>query len=417
LLKSANEEAIAHLGKGLEVVRALPEDPGRERYELNVLMIIAPALVAVRGYAAPEVEPAYRRALELSQRLGDAEKQFSVLLGLSMFHLLKADVLLAINLAEQAADLARTHPEPGFDLAAGRQLGLVLCMHGELAEAIACFNQVTASYDAAVHGAFAFRRGGSDFGVAALATSGFSLVMHGYPDQARDRCAEGLALARKLNHPISEAYAHWVSAFVHRERREPEVALEHAAATMAIAEDQGFPQYIAWITSLRGGIFLDQGRVADAIAEIRKGIEFNHAIGARLFDPCWAAILAAAYGRNNQIDQGLVTIAEAIDHIARTEDRYGEAETHRIKGQLLLAGDSGDATAAEACFRQAIETARGQGARTLELRAATDLARLLQREGKSVEARDLLAPVHGWFTEGFDTADLKEAKTLLDEMN
>lgn len=376
LLRSANEEAIAHLNMGLEIIGGMTDGAEWERQELDMLLISAPALVAVRGYAAPEVAPAYRRALELCRKLGDVDKEISVLLGQSMFHFLQADILLARQLADQAVDLAKTSMEQGFALVAQRQLGLVSCFQGELDFSVACFDKVATSYDIDIHGELAFRRGGADFGVAALATNGFVLVPLGYSDQARNKCA----------------------------------------AAMAIAEEKGFPQYIAWITAIRGGVHLDRGAFPDAIAETKKALALDQAIGSRLFVPNWAINLADAYGRSGEVVKGLGVIADALDHVTRTEERYSEAELYRIRGELRLLGDTADYTTAEASFQKAIEIARAQKAKTWELRAATSLARLWQEQGKADAARDLLRPVYDWFTKGFDTADLKGAKALLDEL-
>ena len=226
----ANEEAIARLTRGLEIVGAMPDGPEREQRELNLLMTMGPALIAIKGYAAPEVEPAYRRALALCVALGDEEKQFSVLLGLSVFHYARADLLVSRSLAEQLVELAKTHQEPGCDLAAGRALGYAHAMLGDFEAARSCMERVSTSYDYAVHGAFAFRRGGSDFGVGALSMGSWIHFALGYPDRAKDRCAQALALARKLGHPISEAFAHWCAGNAYQLRGEPEAALKHAEA-------------------------------------------------------------------------------------------------------------------------------------------------------------------------------------------
>jgi class 3 adenylate cyclase/predicted ATPase len=410
----ANQEAIAHLTKGLEIVGALPEDSKRDRLELNLLMTKGPALIAIKGYAAPDVEPAYRRAMELCEALGEVEMQFSVLLGLSVIHVVASNHLMARGLAEEAAELARTHPVPGFDLAAQRSLGLALAFLGDFEASRSCLERVSNSYDYTVHGTFAFQRGGSDFGVGALSYSFWVHFPLGLPDQARQRCAEGIALARKLKHPISEALASWCSGMNHLMRGEPEAALEEVAAMARIAEERGFAQYLAWATTLRGEVLLRQGAINEAIVEIRKGIDANNAIGAKLLFPMWCASLADAYRQNGQAEEGITVIAEAFDHVVKKEERYAEAELYRVKGELLLVGVAANAPEAEACFHKAIDIARAQKAKGWELRAATSLARLWSGRGKQAEAHELLSPIYGWFTEGFDTADLVAARELLD---
>lgn len=416
LRRSANEEAVAHLGKGLQIIQAASDGVMRDREELSLLTMIAPALVAVRGYAAPQVDPAYRRALDLCRTLGDVKTEYAVLCGQSMFHFLRADLAIARDLAEKGVDLAQTFRRQGGDLAAQRQLGLAVCFLGDFEGALACFDYVSSAYDVGVHGALAFRQSGSDIGVGAIATKGFALVPLGRLDEAVEQCEEALALAERLDHPVSVAYAHWASGFVRRQRREPKAALEHAAAVMAIAEDQGFPQYIAWITGLRGGLHLDRGAFPEAIAELRKGIAANHAIGSKLFTPDNYIDLGDALGRNGEVDEGLAVIAGTIDHIARTGETKSNAEVYRVKGQLLLMRGDASADEAETNFRKAIEIARSQKARLLELRAATSLGRLWRDQGRQDHARTLLQPVYDWFAEGLDTADLKAAEALLDEL-
>jgi len=228
--------------------------------------------------------------------------------------------------------------------------------------------------------------------------------------------AQGLALARKLSHPISEAFAHWCAGTVHLMHREPEPALKHAEAVAEIAHEKGFPQYIAWATLLRGAALFEQEGGAEAIAEIRKGIDASLAIGSNLTVPYWLTLLADAYGQNGQAEEALVAITEAFDLVTQTEERFSEAELHRVKGQLLLEGDAKNEVEAESCFHRAIEIARSQNAKSWELRAATRLARLWCSQRKLDAARDLLTPVYDWFTEGFETADLIEARKLLDEL-
>ncbi len=416
LFRSANEEAIAHLGKGLEIISGMPESPELDQRELNMLLMSVAALVAVRGYAAPEVEVAHRRALELCRKLGDIDKEFSVMLGQILYHFLQSEMLLAREVAEQAVSLAGNCQNTGFDLAAQRPLGLVACFQGELEYSVTCFDKVVAGYDIDIHGVSAFHRSGSDFGVAALATSGFALLPLGYADQAMHRTEEGMALSYKLDHPVSVVYATWVASLVLRERGESEAALEQIAACSAIAEDKGFPQYIAWVTSMRGGVLLDQGNVVEAIEESRRGIDLNLAIGTRLFSPYWYSILAEALGRNGQLDEGMTLLEEAFDHVGCTGEHWGESALYRVKGKLLLAGDNVDQVQAAACFAKAMEIAQLQKARTWELRAAADLARLWQEQGEKEKALKLLSPVYGWFTEGFETADLKNAKALMHEL-
>ena len=186
---------------------------------------------------------------------------------------------------------------------------------------------------------------------------------------------------------------------------------------MGIAKEGGVALLVAWASVLRGWALFQQGGGATAIAEMRKGIEDSRATGASLLDPYWLALLASVHGQLGEAEDGLAATAEALAEVAETGERFWQAELHRLKGQLLLESDAANKPEAEVCFCRAIEIARSQKAKSWELRAATSLSRLWQQQRKATEARDLLAPVYAWFTEGSDTPDLKDAKALLDELS
>ena len=414
LQRSANLEAIAHLAKGLEVLGALPDGPERARRELDLLTAIGPALIATKGYAAPEVERAYRRALELCQELGDTSRQFSALHGLWYFHYIRAELDAARSLAEQLVDMAKDRQDSSLDLGAHRSLGYTLSYRGEFEASRSCLERVITAYDPAVHGGYAFRHGGADPGAGSLSQGAWTLWALGYPDRALREVGDGLALARKLAHPFSEVWALTSLAAVHQLRGEPQATQQHAEAASAIAKEKGFALYVGWTGAMRGWALGEQEPSAEAIAEIRQGLDASRATGADLLTPYWLALLAIVHGRLGQTQEGLVATAEALTEVARTGERFWEAELQRLTGQLLLQADPANQPEAEACFHRAIEIARSQKARSWELRAATSLARLWRDQGKPEAARELLAPIYDWFTEGFETADLKDAKALLD---
>jgi class 3 adenylate cyclase/predicted ATPase len=416
LQRSANLEATAHLTNGLEVLRALSEGPERARRELDLLTTMGPALHAIKGTGAPEAEHAYRRALELCQQLGDTPRQFSALHGLWYLHHYRAEHHAARSLAEQLVEVAEGRQDSGLDLAAHRSLGYSLQFLGELETGRARLERAITSYDPAVHGDYALRHGGTDPGVGSLSIGAWGVWALGHPDQALRQNAKGLALARKLEHALSEVWALTSAAAIHQLRGEREATLEQAEAAADLAHEKGLALYVGWTGVLCGWALGGQDTSAAAIVDMRQGLDAARATGAGLFAPYWLALLAGAYGRLGQSEEGLIATAEALTEVARTGERFWEAELYRLKGQLLLERDAANAPEAEACFHRAIEIARSQKARSWELRAATSLARLWRDQGKPEDARALLTPIYDWFTEGFGTADLKDAKALLDQL-
>lgn len=265
------------------------------------------------------------------------------------------------------------------------------------------------------HGNYASRYGGADPGSGSLSNRAWGLGVLGLPDQAVGLYQQGLARAQELDHPFSEAYASITAAVVHQFRREPREALSHAEAAATIATDRGFNLFIEWARILRGWALVEQGGGTEALALVCEGIEASRSTGANLLAPYWLSLLACAHGRLGQPAAGLAVTDEALGEVARSGERLWEAELHRLKGELLLASDAANKSEAEACFLSAIEIAQAQEARTWELRAATSLARLWQQQDKRGEAHDLLESVFAWFTEGLDTADLRDARALLGE--
>ena len=256
-----------------------------------------------------------------------------------------------------------------------------------------------------------------------LAFVAMDLWLLGYPDQALARSQAALALAQTLSHPPASASAMIFAAELHLHRREAQPMRELAQATLALATEHGFPFWLAWGTILSGWALAEQGRVVEGIERMQQGLGAYRATGAEFWRSHFLALLAEAYARAGQAEAGLKTLAEALTMADRTEERVYEAELYRLKGQLTLlqpnreAEEAGRCDEAEACFLQAIAIARRQNARSLELRAVMALSRLWQQQGKPADARQMLAETYGWFTEGFDTADLQEAKALLAEFD
>jgi predicted ATPase len=422
--RSAHLEAVAHLTRGLELLATLPDTPQRAQQELYLQTTLGPALMATKGYSSPEMLQAYARARELCQQMGETPQLFQVLRGLWYFYLHRVELRTARELGEQLLTLAQQVGDPALLLEAHYALGNTLNYLGEFAAAQTCFAQVIALYDPQQHRSHAFHYG-QDPGVICRAYAGVTLWWLGYPDQALQRSHEARTLAQELAHPFSMAFAEYFAALLHQFRREWHLTHERAEAAIALGTEHGFVLWGALGTFMRGWalaaryheLAVGQGQGAEGLAQMQHGLAALRAIPAEVFRPYGLALLAEAHVKVGQRETGPTLLAEALALTNDKEERRWEAELYRLKGEGLLARTTGHDTEAETCFRQALDIARHQEAKSLELRAAVSLSRLWQHQGKHVEARELLAPVYGWFTEGFDTVDLQEAKTLLEALS
>jgi len=413
--RSANIEAIHHLTRGLEVLKTLPDASQRTQQELALQTTLGPALMATKGAGAPEVERTYARARELCQQEEDTPQLFPVLYGMWLFYLVRAQLQTAQELGEQLLSLAQRTQEVVLLLEAHRALGTSLFYAGELAPARLHLEHALALYDPQEHRTLAFRSG-QDPGVVCRGFAAWALGMLGYADQALQRCQDLLALPQEWSHAFSLAYALDFAARIHQLRQEEQLTQERAQALMTLAREEGFTQRLATGTILWGWALTAQGQKEAGVSRIRQGLTAFRATGAELARPYYLALLGEAYGELGQVGEGLKVLAEALATIHNTGERFCEAEVHRLRGKLLLACSAKHALEAESCFQQALDVARRQYAKAWELRAAMSLSRLWQQQGKHTAARNVLAPIYSWFTEGFDTADLHAAKTLLDQL-
>jgi TOMM system kinase/cyclase fusion protein len=409
---SANLEAMAHLTKGLELLAPLPDTPELTQQELLIQTTLGSALIAVKGFAAPEVLQAYARARELCQHVGETPQLFHVLRGLWYFYLIGVELRTARELGEQLLTLAQHIGDTALLLEAHYALGNTVNYLAEFAAARVHFEQSIALYDPQQHRSHAFRYA-QDPGVVCRAYAAVTLWWLGYPDQALQRSHEALTLARELAHPFSLAFALFFAALLHQCRREWELTQERAEAAMAIAAEQEFAVWVGLGTILRGWALAAQSQ-EEGMAQMRRGLDAYKATGAASGLPYYQALLAVTYAQVGQREEGLTLLTEALAMANDREERRWDAELYRLKGELLLAHSAHHAEA-ETCFRQALDIARHQQAKSWELRAAMSLSRLWQRQGKTAPARQLLTEVYSWFTEGFDTADLKEAQALLEQ--
>jgi predicted ATPase len=413
---SANQEAIAHFTRALELLETLPDTPERTQQELELQLGLPVPLLATRGYAAPEVGRAYARARELCEQIGETPELFPTWWLLSLFYAARAEYQTAMELGEQMLRLAEHTGDPVLIALAHLSLGgFVLLFVGEFASARAHLEHVIAFYDPEQHHSLAFVYG-QDPGVYSLAYLSYALWFLGYPDQALKRIQEAIALARKLDHTFSLAFALSYGATTHCDLlREFQAAQEYAESVAELSGKEEFAICQAAGTIVLGKVQVEAGQVEEGIAQILRGFGWYEATGARIYGPSVLSQLAAAYGKAGRAQDGLSVMSEALVLTGKTGERQYEAESHRIKGELLRMQD--DETEAEVCFQKAIEVAQRQEAKSWELRAAMSLSRLWQKQGKREEARELLSEIYGWFTEGFDTADLKEAKALLEELS
>jgi predicted ATPase len=406
---SANEEAITHLMKGLQLVEDLPEGAARNDQELQLLTSLGVAQIATLGYAAPEVEETYYQARAICDRLGDEPSLFPVLYGLRTFYLVRAQHHSARDLAEQMLAIAQRVESPDLFLEAHQALGTTYFYLGELEAAKQQLELALEVYDLQQHQVHAVQYG-QDPAVASLSYLALTLWWMGYPDEAVTRSEEALRLAELVAHPFSMALAQNFAAMLYWMRREESNALEHAQAAISIANKHTFPFWHAMGTILRGAILALSGE-EEGFDLMQGGLGEWEAMGAELGRLNFQLLLALALERKGERSESLRVIEEALETVERTGDRLIEAELLRVKGTLTLGISSVED--AEADFRRALKIAQGQSARSLELRAGTSLFRLLHEHGRRREAADLLSRIYRHFTEGFETPDLKEAQALL----
>jgi predicted ATPase len=383
---------------------------------LTLYIALGAALQVTKGYTAPEVEHDYLRARELCQQVGATSQLVPILFGLWRFYLLRPQLHTAGEFADTMLRLAQGADDPALTVLAHYALGTVRFCLGAWPAARLHLEEARARYTPEQRATPAFRMG-VDPGVACRGFAALTLWVLGFPAQALTRVQEALALAHRLSHPYSLAWARCWAAIVAQLRRDVLAAHEHAAIAVALTTEQGFPFYAALGTIVHGWALAQQGQGEEGMAKIRQGTAAWRETGATWFVPYFCTMLAEVADHLGHSEDGLQALAEAHTLVEQHEERWWEAEVSRLRGVLLLRQPGTPQAEAEACFQQALTVARRhQEAKSLELRAATSLARLWQQQGKRQEAHDLLAPIYGWFTEGFDTADLQEAKALLEEL-
>jgi predicted ATPase len=409
---SAHVEAISHLRTGLTLLATLHETLERHQQEVDMYIALGASLIATKGYAAREVGETYTRARQLCEHLDDPHQLFSILRGLWNYYRVRAELEMAHTLGEQLLSLAQQVSDASMLVLAHRALGTTLFFMGALASAPTHFAQGMALYDPYQHRSSVFQYG-EDSGVICHLFAARMLWYLGYPDQGFARSQEAVTLAQQRAHPFTLGFALGGAAIDHQLRREMPAAQEYAESAISLATEQGFPHWRALGFVLRGSTLVPQGQAKEGIEQITEGLRTYRATGAEINQSYFLALLAEAHGTMGQLEEGLTVLTEALALVDKTGERWYESEIYRLKGELLLQQNSDTQAEAETCFHHALDIARNQQAKSFELRIAMSLSRLWQQQSKRQEAHDLLASVYDWFTEGFDTADLKDAKALL----
>jgi adenylate cyclase len=414
-LLSDYEEAIAQLKKGLAQAERLPESPGRAEQELTLLLAYLDVLHIARPFSDPEAARVYARMQDLHEHMDGMPFPLlnSVLWQLRSYHLFQADYEHALEMARQILAAAPRAKDPLFIATAHTALGWALTPMGEFAAAREHFQQLIDFADRVPRGSLSFI---DQLNVqTALTYDSWVLWCLGYPDQALSRSREALALAEELGYPVGLAYALSVGGAVLRLLRgEPRAAGERVEAYLHLRSEKG-PAFDRALGELyRGRLQVEARQTGEGLQRMLEALEASRATGTRHGWSQRLACLVAACLKAGQVEQGLRAAAEALAFVEETGERWFEAELHRLQGELRRL--RGDEAGAEASMRQAVDVARHQQAKSWELRATTSLSRLMEKQGKREEARQQLAEIYAWFTEGFDTPDLQDAKALLDSL-
>jgi class 3 adenylate cyclase/predicted ATPase len=412
--RSAMAEAAAQFQRALDQLALLPDTPERQRQELELRSALSAALIAVKGFAAPDTGQAFARARELWEQLGSPSGFLQVPYWQTVHHVFRGEVDLALRLDEDLLRLSRRHNDSGGLVLGHLSSGRTLLFAGRFAASRSHLEKALALYDPISHRSIV-QQLGSHPHVNSQAMLGNVLFCLGFSDQALAQGNAAIAEARRLAHPLSLAATLGTVAIALSLVGDDAALDEYVDDLIAVTTEQGFPFWRAHGMIFRGWVKVKNGEVAEGTSLLHRGLTVSRATGSEAFTPHYLALLAEASEIAGQIEESLTLLDDALHIVERTGERWFAAEPNRHKGQLLLR--QGHSEAAEELYRKALSIAQEQEAKLWELRAAASLARLRRDQGRHTEARDLLAPVYGWFTEGFDTPDLKEAKALLDTLD
>ena len=417
LQRSAYGEAMRSFTSALELLQRMPQSPARDQREFALQTNLGPVLMAMKGWAAPETERVYLRAHELAKSSGTPEQRFASFVGRFASAYVGGSLSVARERLEETLHFIREHPEPAFVLETCHHQWSATLSGGELDAAQRHIEAGLALYDAELRSVRLPLYSAHHPAVCGHGWGAMVFWLRGFPDAARRESQQAVVLARELEDELSFTWALGTKAQVYQLTREVQAALETAEAAIAKSEEIGFPYILLHSRIAKGWALAELGRAEEAVGQIQEAIAALTAARAEVWLTWGLVSLVAAYGRAGRVDEGLKAAAEALNLVRQNGERFYEAEVHRLRGELLLRQSDSNREAARDCFELAIQIAQTQGAKSLELRAKTSLARLLASQGRRDDARDTLAAIYGWFTEGFDTGDLKDAKSVLDELN
>ena len=414
--RSAHIEAERHLRVGVDLLTGLPETTARHQREIILQNTLGVCLMPTRGFGNPEVAAAFDRAAEISARLSDERGLFIALRGKGQYHMISGDLRTARDDARRILELAEQVGNRDFLIEAHHLGWSTLCFAGEFKAAQRHAEEGISRYERERDHHLTYTYSGHDPGMCARNFGSLSQAQLGYSERALTLCRDGLALAEALAHPFTLGLALWGAGILHQLRREPDILRAVGERIIDYGGEKGLRMVVPFGKVFRGDATAQHGEFAEGIAQMREGISELRSIGISYSLSSFFVGLAAAFASCGNVDEGFATVEEALAMMRTGGENFCLPEIHRIKGELLLAGSVSNGDEAEAAFGEALSVARALQAKLLELRAAMSLARLWRDQGKVQQARELLAPVYVWFTEGFDTRDLKEAKAPLEEL-
>jgi DNA-binding winged helix-turn-helix (wHTH) protein/tetratricopeptide (TPR) repeat protein len=417
--RDANVEAIAHLRRGIEAVGGFPDGATKDRLEFALQFALGPCLRATQGAHSNAAAATFTRARELCERLGDTPEYPHVMYWVAVNHMHRGEWPEALDGYMAALALAEADGNRPAAVNAMRGTGWALLLMGRLAEARRMLERSLVELDMCDEAeSLAARAIGFEAGVAGMAMMGWTLWLLGYPDMAKDRVGAALQRAEAVGHPHSRAQASYYASVLHGLCREPTVAHTHAERCLALSEEHGFGVWRNRSRAVRGICANQLDPSSDSLATVSRELAELVGTGYQIYNTAHYALLSQTLLANQQPAAAREIIRKGLATAEQTSERLFEAELLRLKARtLVIEGGPGGLTDAQTLLEESLAVAQSQNARSLELRAAVDLARLHRDQGRCAEARDLLAPIYGWFTEGFDTPDLKDAKALLDELS